>query len=86
MSNPTAEQRVYVSQGFLHGDGAVRNATIAEQSLAETIVARLRKALETRTWVNLPEDIREACDELERLTAEVERLKEYEWMYKDLCK
>jgi predicted flap endonuclease-1-like 5' DNA nuclease len=29
---------------------------------------------------------RAAYDEIERLEAEVKRLKEFEWMYEDLCK
>lgn len=35
------------------------------------LIARLRNALNTRTWVNLPEDIEQAANELERLDAQL---------------
>lgn len=45
------------------------------EPLSEDLVARLRNALVTRTWVNLPEDIREAADEIEKLRNEIGRLR-----------
>lgn len=46
----TSKSRVYVSQGFLYGDGAVRNATVAEQTLGDEIV-RLTRELEVQNGV-----------------------------------
>lgn len=40
---------------------------------ASNLVNRLREALRTRIWVNLPEDIAEAADQIERLRAALER-------------
>lgn len=49
---PTSKKHVYVSQGFLHGDGAVRNATVPEQSLSDEIerLQRDLKAEREKYW------------------------------------
>lgn len=59
--------------------------------MTEDLVYRLRKRAEIRRQIPGRKSVEEGkpdriADILEEAAAEIERLKEYEWMYKDLQK
>ena len=57
--------------------------------MSDDLVYRLRKRAEIRRQIPTRKSVQEGCpdrisDLLEEAATEIERLKEYEWMYKDL--